>query len=170
VLNIEIKVRCDELEGVLVRALALDAADEGVLHQEDEFFRTNAGRLKLRTQDGEPSELITYLRPDSPDPSPSEWNRYRTTAPAELRGVLTQALGTEVTVRKDRHLLVLEHTRIHLDTVEDLGTFVELETTVDDGIEVADAQHESARIATALGLDSCERVSVAYADLLRSPR
>jgi predicted adenylyl cyclase CyaB len=68
-------------------------------------------------------------------------------------------------VRKRRRLLLLEHTRIHLDEVEGLGSFVELETVL-SGQSEAEAHRELERIAAALGLDPEARVSAAYIDLL----
>ena len=68
-------------------------------------------------------------------------------------------------VRKRRELWILDATRIHLDEVEGLGTFVELET-VSEGAPGADERHEHDRVWTALGLDARDTVAGSYIDLL----
>jgi predicted adenylyl cyclase CyaB len=163
--NIEVKVRCPDLEAARLRAQALGASDEGFIPQCDTFFEAPAGRLKLRVfQDGS-GELIGYRRADGADARPSDYLIHKTSNPETLKEVLAYALGERGTVRKRRRLYLYRHTRIHLDEVEGLGTFVELETVIRDQPQ-HDAQAELEDVRLALGLDACEVVPVAYLDLL----
>ena len=166
--NIEVKVRVDDLEPVRVAALALGAEDHGTLVQVDQFFTPTQGRLKLRTE-GTRSTLIAYDRPDASEARGSEYVLAEVSDPDGLSEALVAAVGRGVEVRKARHFLVHGHTRIHLDTVERLGTFVELETVVGDGLSDEAGTLELGTLRSRLGLDAAQVVPVAYADLIDPP-
>lgn len=141
-----------------------------MLQQRDTYFHVQRGRLKLREvrREGAPpqTELIQYLRPDDPDARASDYLVVSVTDPEALREALARALGVRVVVAKRRELYLWRHTRIHLDVVERLGAFVELETVVTDPSFSADARAELAQGAAALGICDPDRVAVSYADLL----
>jgi predicted adenylyl cyclase CyaB len=84
---------------------------------------------------------------------------------AALEAALTHALGAAGVVRKRRHLYLHRRTRIHLDEVEGLGTFVELETVVEEQPD-AEAQAELEAIAAALGLRREDAQALPYVELL----
>ena len=163
--NIEAKYRCSDLRAVEGRAVELGARLVGVFAQEDRFYGSGQRRLKLRLQ-GENAELIGYDRADAARPRASDYRIHRTSRgeAVTLAATLCHALGASGVVRKQRRLLLLEHTRIHLDEVENLGTFVELETVITDQTEAA-AQSELEGLATALALRSDDIVPTAYVDL-----
>jgi len=163
--NIELKVRCSDLDTVRRLALELGAVESGLLRQRDTFFHAPDARLKLREVDGR-GELIAYRRPDEPGAKTSQYLLFRTDSPASLVATLALALGTRGVVAKTRRLLLIRQTRIHLDEVERLGQFVELETVVADQSE-EEARAQLQQIADALGLDRMQPVREAYVDLLR---
>lgn len=165
--NIELKWRCADLERVRRAAHELGARDAGLIHQDDTFFSAPKGRLKLRDFGNGTGELIAYVRADTAEARASDYQISGTSQPGTLRTVLRYALGEAGRVVKRRHLFLFEHTRIHLDEVEGLGTFVELETVVSEQSEEL-AREELDRITRALGLDAEERLAPAYVDLLRS--
>jgi predicted adenylyl cyclase CyaB len=162
--NIESKFRCIDHEGVVARALEAGAVDEGFLHQHDQFYTVSRGRLKLRTIDGQRSELIAYEREDSAEARASDYGRYATSDPSALADVLERVLLRAGAVEKTRHLLLLRNTRIHLDDVVGLGRFVELETVIGTQSE-AEAEAEHREVVRVLGLGGAERIAVAYVDL-----
>ena len=163
--NVELKARDPTPESTLARCLALGAADQGVLAQRDTYFPARRGRLKLREADEAP-ELIAYRRPDSPDPAESTYVLAPVSEPHALADALDAALGTVVVVSKRRRLLLWQGVRIHLDEVEGLGSFVELEAVLPDAGDLAEAQAKLARMRAELGIDNGALVSVGYADLL----
>lgn len=165
--NIELKVRCEDLEEVQESALRLGANVAGVLEQTDLFFGAPQARLKLRLFGDGTGELIAYRRPDLPGARGSDYEIHPTTDPDSLRRVLEAALELEGAVRKRRRLLLHRHTRIHLDEVDSLGDFVELETVIREQSE-AEAHTELTEIATALGLSTLPPIPGAYLDLLRA--
>ena len=163
--NIEIKLRCDELDDVRQRALAANASDRGLLVQTDTFFRVAVGRLKLREINGTSAELIAYSRADVAGSKASDYVVAPVTEPATMLAALSAACGILRVVRKRRDLLLWRNVRIHLDRVEGLGNFVELESAVGD-VDEATARLNLDECLNLLGLASAEVISVAYADLL----
>ena len=140
--NVELKARDADPRRTLERAFALDGvADHGTLVQRDTYFAARAGRLKLRETEGEPhAQLIAYDRADAAEQRES---RYRLTDVPDadaLRQSLDEALGTTVVVAKRRRLLLWQDVRIHLDDVDGLGAFVELEAVAPPGSDLS-AEH-----------------------------
>jgi len=165
--NLELKFRCEDLDAVRDRARAWGAHDAGVLEQYDAFFPAPMGRLKLRDFGNGTGELIAYRRPDAVEARGSDYVLSPTADPVTLREALAFALGSAGEVRKQRHLFLWRHTRIHLDEVRGLGSFVELETVIREQPET-DAQRELAAVVEALGLRPEDRIAPAYIDLIRA--
>jgi predicted adenylyl cyclase CyaB len=166
--NIEIKARVASIDAVMPRARALAQRDAERIEQDDTFFRVPHGRLKLRQFADGSAELIQYDRADTVEAKLSDYRRVAVADAAALREALERALGLLGRVRKQRWLLLAGQTRIHLDRVDGLGDFVELEVVLredqgeSDGVRVADQlMHE-------LGLHNAERIAGAYLDLLAS--
>ena len=164
--NIEIKARLPDRAAVENILESLGARGPEVLHQEDVFFNNPAGRLKLRTLAPDRGELIYYERADTGGPKASRYEITRTPEPAALRALLTAALGTRGTVRKVRTLYLLGRTRVHLDRVEGLGDYVELEVVLADGDIVEDGTREADALMARLGISEADLVVGAYIDLL----
>jgi homotetrameric cytidine deaminase len=159
--NLEIKARDADPQRTLEAALALGAEDHGELTQRDTYFGGAHGRLKLREQTpGEP-ELVQYRRPDEAGPRTSEFRTVPVAAAGALQTALDAAFGTLVVVEKRRRLLLWEGVRIHLDDVDGLGTFVELEAPED-----GDQQAKIERLTEALAIAGDDLVAGSYSDLL----
>lgn len=167
--NIECKARDDAPAATAARCLALGAEDRGVLHQRDTYFAGARGRLKLRDQGPEGSQLIAYRRPDGAEPRESAYVLAPLATESEALGAaLSAALEPTVVVTKRRRLFIWENVRIHLDEVEGLGTFIELEAVLsDDGDgDEPGARAKIERLRTELAIADDALVSVGYADLL----
>ena len=163
--NIEIKLRCHALNDVRTRGLAAGASDEGLLVQTDTFFHASTGRLKLREINGERAELIAYSREDLAGSKASDYVVAPVAEPATMFAALSAACGVIRVVRKRRDLLLWRNVRIHLDRVEGLGDFVELESVVGT-VDEPTATRNLHELLGLLGLTDAEPVAVAYADLL----
>jgi len=164
--NIEIKARLRDPVGVRSRAEGLSDAPLEILRQEDTYYRVDRGRLKLRDFGNGRGELIYYERGRSLEPRSSCYRIVPTDEPEALRQVLAQALGVRGVVRKVRHLYLAGRTRIHLDEVEGLGPFLELEVVL--GSE--NSEEEGGRIARqlmdALGVRSADLLDRSYIDFI----
>jgi homotetrameric cytidine deaminase len=166
-MNVELKARDPDPGATVARCLALGAEDRGVLAQNDTYFAGRRGRLKLRDEGEDGSRLIAYRRPDATEPAQSAYVLAPASAPEALREALDAALGTVVTVVKRRRLFIWEDVRIHLDEVEGLGSFLELEALVGSGEgDLAAARAKVARLRTELAIEDRALVSVGYADML----
>jgi predicted adenylyl cyclase CyaB len=159
------RVACFDKMQVVLEALS-DAPCQ-VLDQEDTFFRTSSGRLKLRIVAGRGAEIIYYERSDVPELRESCYLRYPVLDPALLHRVMSAALGVEGVVRKRRLLYLVGQTRLHLDTVENLGTFLEMEVVLTPGQGADEGRRIAEELAGRLQIAADDLVPCAYVDLLR---
>jgi predicted adenylyl cyclase CyaB len=83
-----------------------------------------------------------------------------------LNEVLSQALGVRGVVRKKRTLYWTGQTRIHLDDVEGLGTFLELEVVLEPGQSTVEGVDMARQIMKRLNIEEDNLVEAAYIDLL----
>lgn len=165
--NVEVKARIGAVEALLPRARALADGPEQRIEQDDTFFACAEGRLKLRDFGDGRGELIHYRRADTEGPKLSDYVRAPTSDPAALREALAHAHGTIGRVRKTRWLLLVGATRVHLDRVEGLGDFMELEVVLRDGQDPAEGEAIAEALLAQLGIRDEERLAGAYLDLLR---
>src|SRR6059036_832338 len=129
--NLEIKVRVADLAPARATAARLGARPAGVEVQVDRYYELEGGsRLKLRTVPGRPAELIRYRRPECDAVRTSDYE-VTPVRDADARRCLVPETRPVVTVRKRREVLLLDNVRIHLDEVDGLGRFLELEAVVD---------------------------------------
>src|SRR4051812_20482605 len=164
--NVELKARDPDPERSLARCRALGAEDRGELRQRDTYFAAARARLKLREQEPGGAELIAYERPDAARVRESRYRIVPVTDPAALREALDAALGTVVVVDKRRRLFLWEGVRIHLDRVDGLGDFVELEGVAADGSDLAREGELVERLRAVLDIAPEAIEATGYADLL----
>lgn len=125
--NIELKAVDHERERTLRACLALKAEDHGVIWQRDTYFNVNVGGLKLREERPGSPHLIHFRRANQPQERESRYRIIAVAEPEALAKLLAAALGVRAVVEKHRHLFLWQGVRIHLDDVEGLGAFIELE-------------------------------------------
>lgn len=164
--NAEIKARIESVAAVASRAAAIATAGPFEIAQDDTFFPCETGRLKLRTFSPDCGELIYYRRADQQGPKESFYLVSPTTAPDALRESLTLAYGQMGRVIKRRMLFLCGRTRIHLDRVDGLGDFLELEVVLDDAAPVDAGVREAHEIMAKLGVEPSQLIEGAYLDLL----
>ena len=164
--NIEIKAYARKFDEIRRRAEVLSDKPVEVLPQEDTFFNVPQGRLKLRVLPANQSQLIYYTRPDQEGPKRSDYHISLTTDPENLKRVLELAYGVRGVVRKTRYLYLVGQTRVHLDDVEGLGQFMELEVVMREGQSDAEGQTIAEDLMARLGVESSDLVEGAYMDLM----
>jgi len=165
--NIELKVKVDCLDGVREKLVQIQANKEGDMYQLDTYFNSEKGRLKLREIDNENFVLIYYERPNEVESKVSTYElvEFDKEGACGIKSVLQSTNGIKVVVEKKRELWIYKNTRIHLDNVNDLGEYLELETVVKD-ISMAEAEVEHKEIICLLELDQYQKCDVSYSDLL----
>jgi predicted adenylyl cyclase CyaB len=166
--NIEIKARVADMAALAARAAAIADSGPVEIPQDDTFFRCDNGRLKLRVFESGHGELIFYRRADQGGPKESFYLLSPTESPDTLREALTLANGQEGRVIKHRTLFLVGRTRVHLDRVEGLGDYMELEVVLADGETTDAGTREAHELMARLGIPADCLVEGAYHDLLRA--
>jgi len=165
--NVEIKARLEDPDACTARIAALGlCAGATDFIQDDTFFRCQSGRLKLRATPAGAAELIYYRRADRHGPKESFYVRTPTREPDSLRECLSLAYGEAGRVVKHRTVFIAGRTRIHLDRVEGLGHFLELEVVLDDGEGTEAGAREARELMDKLGIEPHQLIAEAYVDLL----
>ncbi|KAK7604951.1 hypothetical protein V9T40_006137 [Parthenolecanium corni] len=165
--NIEVKARIRDYEKLITDVQALCLSHGETIQQEDVFFNVPGGRLKLRKRaDYSVSELIYYDRPDTEGPKLSVYSKCNIPHGDDLLNILTMALGVRGVVKKTRHLYIHDQTRIHVDDVEGLGKFVELEIVLSKDQTPEDGQKVVESIMELLQIGKADLIDCAYLDLL----
>ncbi|QDU78229.1 CYTH domain protein [Bremerella volcania] len=164
--NIEIKARLTQRSELEDRIAPIADSGPIVLKQIDQFYRVPDGRLKLRQINGQHAELIFYRRWDTAGPKTSDYSRVPIVHPDQLAQLLTLALEPLGIVKKTRTLYLVGQTRIHLDEVEDLGSYLELEVVLDPSQTEAEGEAIAHQLMQKLGIQSEDLVEGAYLDHL----
>ena len=168
--NIEIKARIENVDAMAVKVAAL--ADHGPIDivQDDTFFVCARGRIKLRTVSPTEGQLIFYQRANQAGPKESCFVIAPTASPDSLRETLSLAYGEAGRVRKHRTLYRVGRTRVHLDRVENLGDFLELEVVLSESERREPGVEEMHTLMASLGISVAQLLEGAYVDLLAQQR
>lgn len=166
--NVEIKARVHQPEKLRELALALADGPAQLIVQKDTFYQAAQGRLKLREFGDGTGELIAYDRPDCEGPKTSQYVLSPTNDPARLHAALAQALGVRGVLSKVRTLVLHGRTRIHLDHVEGLGNFMELEVVLTDGETEAEGMVVAQDLMARLAIEAADLIEGAYIDHLEA--
>jgi predicted adenylyl cyclase CyaB len=165
-IDIEIKACCPNPEGIRTILKQKNAEFKGIDRQTDTYFKVPRGRLKLREGNIENS-LIFYSRPNHAGPKQSDVAICQTDPCPNLKEVLTSALGVVAEVKKQREIYFIDNVKFHIDVVEKLGSFVEIEAMDSDGSIGRDKLLEQCRRYMELfGIAEGDLVSASYSDML----
>jgi len=168
--NVEIKAKAPDLNNLRRLVSEISSSPAVEMDQDDTFFSVSSGRLKLRISSVSQAQLIYYHRHDSPLPKKSYYIVSEVHDPSSMRALLTESLGIIGRVRKHRTLYKIKNTRVHLDEIEGLGTYIELEVVLARGGLVEEGRLVALDLMSRLGIDVASLVSGAYLDLIRSSR
>ena len=164
--NVEIKARVTNFPQLQEDAARLSGTPGETIHQVDVFFNIDQGRLKLRILAPDYGELIYYIRENQRGPKVSQYQRAKTTEPEKMREILKQKYGVRGVVRKVRILHWINNTRIHLDQVEGLGFFMELEVLLEEDQSVAGGLKIADDLMQKLKIQTDDLIEMAYIDML----
>ena len=102
-----------------------------------------------------------------PGPRESSYLRLPIPDPVATRKMLALVHGERGIIRKTRWLYMVGQTRIHLDRVENLGDFLELEVVLRDGQSLEEGTAIARDLMAKLGIGDDQLVDRAYVDLTR---
>jgi predicted adenylyl cyclase CyaB len=166
--NVEIKARIPDLATIRAHVASLASGPGQTITQTDVFFAVPQGRLKVRAFPDGSGELIAYERADQPGPRESAYARAACQDARALSEVLSRVLAVRDVVTKQREVFVVGRTRVHLDQVERLGCFVELEVVLTQDEPAEQGHHEAQTLLQSLEIPSASLVAEAYIDLLET--
>ncbi|MEK7655598.1 MAG: class IV adenylate cyclase, partial [Patescibacteria group bacterium] len=164
--NIELKVKVDNIKPLVRSLRTLGAHFAGTLKQKDTYYNCHEGRLKIREINGKEFMFIHYNRPDTASHKISDFEILELTKSQclKLKNILGSSLGIKVTVDKTRKLWMYKNTRIHLDDVNGLGKFLELESKITTSESHAKKEYDA--LIEALSLNNFIKIKKSYSDLL----
>ena len=153
---------------------SLGATLIGSMRQVDTYYRMPAGRLKKREiwalddTTGAPGERdVEYVFYDRPNALGVKLSQFRIYSEAQaLERFGREALPIWLVVTKVRTLYMLDCTRIHLDAVEGLGSFLEFEYLISRDKPLELAQQELTRLRSAFSMVLGEAIDCSYSDLI----
>ena len=164
--NIEIKARCSNRETIRNKLKSLGADFKGIDNQKDTYFKVNQGRLKLREGNIE-NHLIYYHRKNISSPKQSDVILFETKPNSSIKEILKQSLGIMVEVRKQREIYFIKNVKFHLDAVDSLGTFVEIEAIDSENkIGKEKLMEQCKNYINLLEILEEDFISVSYSDML----
>lgn len=167
-INVEIKARCDQdrQEAIRQQLISDGARHPGTDHQIDTYFRVSFGRLKLREGNFE-NAVIQYDRLDSAQPKVSRCTVVSVLPGSNLKEALMQALGVLAVVDKTRNIFWLDNVKIHLDRVERLGHFIEIEAQELEGTRSEECLRRQCEVLMQrFGIQAEDLIETSYSDLL----
>jgi predicted adenylyl cyclase CyaB len=165
--NIEMKAKLRNRAFVEDVVKSLSDFGPELIFQEDTFFRCDSGRLKLRILGPNRGELIRYERANEAGPRISRYTIARSEDPQALLEILSSAVGQIGSVKKRRTLYLVGQTRVHLDEVEGLGEFLELEVVLKGGQSESEGKAIADALLSSLKIPDEDRIPVPYLELLR---
>lgn len=165
-LNYEFKAKSNRIEELESLLLQHNPQFIGEDHQVDTYFHVPAGRLKLREGNIE-NALIHYERENTASAKASHVLLYQHTPDKSLKDILTKTLGIKAVVDKRRKIYFIGNVKFHFDTVEGLGTFVEVEAIDKDGsIGAEKLQAQCHQYAALFGITEKDYCPVSYSDMI----
>ncbi|KAJ8705686.1 hypothetical protein PYW08_012732 [Mythimna loreyi] len=169
--NVEIKAKITDYENICKVAEELSGGPPKIINQDDTFYKVNEGRLKMRHYADSSATLVRYDRADEGGPKMSnyellEFSVNECVKAKLLDEMLKKCLGIRGRVVKERKLYMVAQTRIHIDTVEDLGHYMELEVVLRDDQTLEEGQAIARDLQNKLGVKDEDLIECAYVDLL----
>lgn len=168
VLNFEFKARTTQLDRLENRLLQHNPKFIGEDNQTDTYFNVTKGRLKLREGNIE-NALIYYERQNTADAKQSDVLLYQHAPDKTLKEILIKVHGIKVIVEKKRRIYFIDNVKFHFDTIEGLGTFVEVEAIHKDGsLGVEKLKEQADKYAELFGIKKEDLIAVSYSDMLQT--
>ncbi len=166
ILNIEIKAKCTDPTHIRKILAQRNAILKGTDNQKDTYFKVTNGRLKMREGNIEYS-LVHYNREDIFGPKRSDVLYYHPRKEDLVKQQLQKAIGTLVIVNKKREIYYIDNIKFHIDEVENLGSFVEIEAIDKTGTIGAGKLYEQCKEYLSLfQIDDNALINNSYSDML----
>jgi adenylate cyclase class IV len=160
--NLELKIELNSHARIKEILTEIGANSGGILLQKDIYYHTEKGLLKLRIED-KTSQLIYYNRDEKGKDRWSDYHILKFDCTDTFK-YFDRFMMRTVVVEKRRELFIYRDTRIHLDMVKSLGSFIELETVVKKS--KGDARKQFDYLVNVLGIDLNSEIKASYRNLI----
>ncbi len=165
-INIEIKASCSDPEKIRAILKEKGADFKGTDHQIDTYFHSRGGRLKLREGKIE-NNLIHYYRSNEEGPKLSEVSLFKSEPGSGLKDILVKSMGVMIVIDKMREIYFINNVKFHLDQVQDLGSFLEIEAINEPGdMDQSKLEVQCDQYLQLFEIESKDLIAVSYSDLL----
>jgi predicted adenylyl cyclase CyaB len=164
--NLEIKSRYSNHRLALGVVKKLNAKYIGVLNQRDTYFNVKSGRLKMRVINNKSYELIHYIRANSKSARLCNYEIFKLKNHKQFFVILKKSLGVKCVIVKKRILYIYENVRIHIDTVKNLGKFLEFEVVCKDKKDKAGSVDKMHFLMNEFKIKKTSIVPQSYSDLI----
>ncbi len=164
-INIEIKARCSNVDKIREILKHHNADFKGIDNQKDTYFKSNYGRLKLREGNIENS-LIFYDRENKSSSKESKVILYKSGDSNTLKDIFIRSIGIKVVVEKKREIYFIDNVKFHIDSVENLGKFVEIEVIGNEKSNKSELEAQCNYYVQLLDIQEQDLISNSYSDML----
>lgn len=165
-INVEIKAKSTNQDSIRKILKDRNAEYKGVDHQIDTYFVVPQGRLKLREGTIE-NFLIYYEREETKGAKESKIILYPFDPSSKLKEILLKVHKVLVVVDKQREIFFIDNVKFHIDTVANLGSFIEIEARDYEGtIGREKLQQQCTEYMELFGVTESDLIQASYSDLL----
>lgn len=164
--NIELKAYCSDPDQIRDICVSQGAKIIRSHEQKDTYFAVSNGRLKLRESNVYGNCLIYYLRSDSPTVRESLFEIVPlNTHHDDIVRLLSKALGVRTMIHKQRDSYEWDSSLINIDTVKNLGHFIEIEVDVIRSGNYEKALALAERLRSIFNIKQIDIIPWSYAEL-----
>ncbi len=167
-INIEIKAKSSEEQQEQIKRILKQnfAKFIGVDNQTDIYFKVEEGRLKLRKGDIE-NYLVYYNREDKEDLKQSNVELYPLLKHSYLENIIRKTHDILVIVNKKREIYFIDNVKFHIDDVQELGRFIEIEAISKDGtIQIEKIKEQCEYYKSLFNINDKDLIKDSYSDML----
>ena len=162
--NLELKIRIFNLEKF--KKLLKNYFKE-ILIQKDTYFITKKGRLKLREENDKCPCIIKYYRPNIASNKLSIYYIQPILNVETFYKIFGEFLQIELVVNKKRLFYLYKNAKIHLDEVDGLGTFLEIEVVISNEDEEKNSQSLMKELVNLMNISQYEKLKYGYRELTK---
>ncbi len=166
--QIDLKFRISDLAEMRQKLSALPVTGPTDLSFKEVFFHSKQGVLKLRILSETAGQLIYAYSHSATQQALTDYQLSLTDSPAVLQKILSETNGIKGCLTQKRRLYLYGRTRVHLDFVEGLGDFLELEVVLEQGENLLSGNNEVDYMMSRLGLTDKDLISGPYLELLEN--
>lgn len=160
------KARCADHKSILKAVKLPGTRNMGILKQRDVYFKLSPGRLKLRSVNNTIHQLIYYKRSNRASAKFSNYFISEIIHPKRVEKILCEIYGIRVIITKRRKLYLWQNVRIHIDTVDKLGKFIEFEIVCRSKQQESESAEKMKYLKRFFNIQKRDILKLSYSDIM----